>query len=182
VDLINIILLWSPRKDSQEHTMPRKKSSRSLTDEGRLRLHRRQLFHWIGGNLESDRKMNADQKASAYIEYLRGSLDKGLWIKPPREKDELGKDGEFRINSPICCFTETTLSEIEFHNRTYGKLGLGFPKRFVMTHGGRPVNYINAQTPPPDIVICFDLLFISRLHEQWDINCGVDYYCPLVAC
>ena len=129
--------------------MPRKKSSRSLTDEGRLRLHRRQLFHWIGGNLESDRKMNADQKASAYIEYLRGSLDKGLWIKPPREKDELGKDGEFRINSPICCFTETTLSEIEFHNRTYGKLGLGFPKRFVMTHGGRPVNYINDITRDP---------------------------------
>jgi hypothetical protein len=117
--------------------------------EQRLGLHRRQLFHWIGSNIEKDRKLSADQRTEKYIEYLELSLERGLWVKPPRVLDTLGRNQEFHVHSPICCFTETTLDEIEFHNREYGRLGLGFPKRFVLTNGGKPVNYINDVTSDP---------------------------------
>jgi hypothetical protein len=117
--------------------------------EQRLGLHRRQLFHWIGSDIESDRKLSAQERAEKYVGYLEFSLAKGLWLKPPREKDTLGAQCEFQVVSPICCFTETTLDEIEFHNREYGRLGLGFPKRFILSNGGKPVNYVNDVNSDP---------------------------------
>jgi hypothetical protein len=125
------------RKNLQKHS------------EQRLGLHRRQLFHWIGSDIENDRKLSAQKRADRYVNYLEFSLAKGLWLKPPREKDTLGAQCEFQVVSPICCFTETTLNEIEFHNRKYGRLGLGFPKRFVLSNGGKPVNYVNDVNSDP---------------------------------
>lgn len=128
--------------------MPAKTPGTKAKEPG-LRLHRRQLFHWIGSDLERDRKLNAEQRAQKYVQYLRGSLQQGLWLKLPRKPETFGPRDEFRLQSPICCFTETMLDEIEFHNREYGRLGLGFPKRFVLAQGGRPVNYINGVGADP---------------------------------
>jgi len=128
--------------------MPAKTPATKAKEPG-LRLHRRQLFHWIGSDLERDRKLNAEQRAQKYVQYLRGSLQQGLWLRLPRKPENFGPRDEFRLQSPICCFTETMLDEIEFHNREYGRLGLGFPKRFVLSQGGRPVNYVNGVGADP---------------------------------
>jgi hypothetical protein len=122
--------------------MSQRKTLRKFSEQ-RLGLHRRQLFHWIGSDLEKDRKLSAKARAEKYLEYLWDSLRDGLWLKLPRLEENLGGNGDFKLKLPICCFTETTLDEVEFHNREYGRLGLGFPKRFVLSHGGKPVNYVN---------------------------------------
>lgn len=119
------------------------------TKQDGLGLHRRQLFHWIGSDLENNPNLSAAARAKTYVDYLRGSLRNGLWVRLPRIKETFGPKQEFKLELPICCFTETTLDEIEFHNRSYGRLGLGFPKRFVLAQGGKPINYINAVTRDP---------------------------------
>jgi hypothetical protein len=105
------------------------------------RLHRRQLFHWIGGHIDSNRSLSAEQRTEMYVECLSTSLRSGLWLKTPRVPDFLGKKREFEISLPICCFTETSVTEIGQHTLEYGRLGLGFPKRFVLQHSGMPVHY-----------------------------------------
>ena len=105
------------------------------------RLHRRQLFHWIGGHIDRDRSLTAKSRSEKYVECLKTSLQSGLWLKTPRVPDFLGKKREFEISLPICCFTETSIMEIGRHTLEYGRLGLGFPKRFVLQHSGMPVHY-----------------------------------------
>jgi len=105
------------------------------------RLHRRQLFHWIGGHIDGDRSLTAETRTEKYVECLTASLRDGLWLKTPRVPDFLGKNREFEISLPICCFTETSVMAIGQHTLEYGRLGLGFPKRFVLQHSGMPVHY-----------------------------------------
>lgn len=109
-----------------------------------VRLHRRQLFHWIGSDLVERGEIN-DEIRQEYVSYLRDSLDRGLWLKCPRQQERLLDGLHFEVKKPICCFTETSLDEIKDHSRKYGRLGLGFPKRFVLERGGRPVNYLLGQ-------------------------------------
>ena len=40
------------------------------------------------------------------------------------------------------CFTEIRLSQANEHARRYGKLGIGFARKFIMHRGGRPVIYV----------------------------------------
>ena len=104
------------------------------------RLHRRQLFHWLGGHIDATANLSAQARAEAYLQCLIDSLRKGLWVKTPRIPDYLGKNREFEISLPICCFTETSVMEIGQHTLEYGRMGLGFPKRFVLQHSGMPVH------------------------------------------
>jgi hypothetical protein len=115
--------------------------SQSIGGPNDKRLHRRQLFHWIGGHIDGDRSLSAEAKTEMYVECLSDSLRSGLWLKTPRVPDFLGKNREFEISLPICCFTETSVMEIGQHTLEYGRLGLGFPKRFVLQHSGMPVHY-----------------------------------------
>jgi hypothetical protein len=105
------------------------------------RLHRRQLFHWIGGHIDGDRSLTAETRTKRYVECLTASLRDGLWLKTPRVPDFLGRNREFEITLPICCFTEASVMEIGQHTLEYGRMGLGFPKRFVLQHSGMPVHY-----------------------------------------
>ena len=129
--------------------MARKRSSRKQTGPDDRRMHRRQLFHWIGEHLDSDRSLNAEERARAYVNVLLDSLQNGLRIKTPRKTDMLGNENEFQVQRPICCFTETSLSEISDHVQEYGHLGLGFPRRFVLKNGGSPVQYCNESQSNP---------------------------------
>ena len=115
------------------------------------RIHQRQLFHWIGSHIETNLELNPEARRTEYVKCLRNSLDeaKGLWLNRPRDEDILLDGTQFRVTEPICCFTETSLEEVHDHANRYGKLGLGFPKRFVLNNGGRPVNYILDQQNDP---------------------------------
>ncbi|MDA7903651.1 abortive infection system antitoxin AbiGi family protein [Mariniblastus sp.] len=112
------------------------------------RLHRRQLYHWMGGGIDRS-KVSEQEKAKQYCKFLKDALQKGLRLKVPRKEDSYGKEGEFKVRLPICCFTETSVTEIANHTREYGSMGLGFPKRVVLKHHGMPVHYGNDKKNNP---------------------------------
>src|SRR5690349_5406552 len=106
-------------------------------------IHRQQLFHWIGSHIDSRRagqrgKLD-DAARTEYVSCLRGALKHGLWVKTPRDPDFLGKGDLIKVTRPIACFTEWTLGQSLPHTTRYGRLGLGFPKRFVLSRGGQPL-------------------------------------------
>lgn len=121
--------------------MPRHSQRGVLTGPDDLRCHRRQLFHWPGRVLDQNVGKSAADRAEQYYQRLKNSLADGLLLKQPETPDDLGQNSEFQVTRPICCFTETSVSEIAEHTLVYGRLGLGFPRRLVLTNGGAPVQY-----------------------------------------
>jgi len=104
-------------------------------------MHKRLVYHWIGRHIESRRDLPEAERVEMYVEALRGSLDKGLWLNRMDEALHLGRH-RLDLNRRMVCLTESRLSECRFHSQRYGKLGLGFPKRFVLEAGGKPVSYV----------------------------------------
>src|SRR5512134_3427339 len=101
-------------------------------------IHRQQLFHWIGKHID-DRtvgKSLTDSLRSDYVACLEGALENGLWLKTPRLPDCLGDGLLIKVHRPIVCFTEWSLGQSLPHTTRYGRLALGFPKRFVLSRGG----------------------------------------------
>lgn len=113
-------------------------------------IHRRQLFHWIGYHIDytnPDQRIEAlqDTHRKKYVDALKGALTDGLWAKKPRNPDRFGNEftnGHFEISRPIICFTEWLVGESLPHTTRYGRLGLGFPRKFVLNRGGHPVVYV----------------------------------------
>ncbi|MDB4461539.1 abortive infection system antitoxin AbiGi family protein [bacterium] len=128
--------------------MSQEKKTSKLGGIDDSRLHRRQLYHWMGGEIDRSRGSEKD-KAKSYCKFLKDALDKGLRLKTPGQEDSYGKQGEFKVRLPICCFTETSVSEIADHTREYGSMGLGFPKRVILKHHGMPVHYGNEKKSNP---------------------------------
>ncbi len=104
-------------------------------------IHKRQLFHWIGKHIDADRSLDSAGRIAAYVGALRGSLTGGLWMNRMDEELALRRRAH-RLNRRMVCLTENRLSECSYHARRYGRLGLGFPKRFVLDAGGKPVSYV----------------------------------------
>ncbi len=106
-------------------------------------VHKRQLFHWIGGHLEG-KSLGKQEKRRGYLDCLKGSLGQGLWLTRSSQELEADHAGETPLHvQPMVCFTDNRLSECAYHAANYGKLGLGFPKRFVIDRFGGPVNYVS---------------------------------------
>ena len=108
-------------------------------------IHRRQLFSWSGRSLDlenKNRKVLSDELVRKALEHLRGSLKRGLWLKRPRFPERFEFRGKsFALDLPIACFTEWSLGESLPHTTEYGRIGLGFPKRWVIERGGQSVTY-----------------------------------------
>lgn len=112
----------------------------------RNNIHRQQLFHWIGKNIEAERsgsKKLTDPQRERYVTYLRGSVKNGLWMTSPSERIASAA-GSFTQKLPAVCFTEWSLDHSLPHTTHYGRLGLGFPKRVVLLKGGQPVSYFKS--------------------------------------
>jgi hypothetical protein len=109
-------------------------------------IHRQQLFHWIGSHIDASLSGNGgkldDDARENYVACLQGALRNGLWVKTPRDPDFLGKGDLIKVTRPISCFTEWTLGQSLPHTTRYGRLGLGFPKKFVLARGGQPLIYV----------------------------------------
>jgi len=90
---------------------------------------------------------------------LRGSLNKGLWVKTPEQREVLHYNGQtFPLKRPIVCFTEWSLSASLPHTSNYGHMGFGFPRRWVLKHGGQPVTYFSPAKSSPFLRAMFDLI------------------------
>ena len=108
-------------------------------------IHRQQLFHWIGGDLDRQngrRTVLRDDLVKECLQRLRGSLEHGLWVKSPRYPEQFAlRRRHFSLAAPIACFTEWSLGESLPHTAEYGRIGFGFPKRWVIERGGQSVTY-----------------------------------------
>ena len=107
-------------------------------------IHRQQLFHWIGSHIDvrATKEKLTDDLRHEYVQCLKGALQNGLWVKTPRDPDQLGDGSLVKVRRPITCFTEWSLGQSMPHTSRYGRLGLGFPKRFVLMRGGQPITYV----------------------------------------
>src|ERR1035438_1651218 len=116
-------------------------------------LHRRQLFHWIGRHIDYSDPQDEDSRVAKlsdemrekYLSSLRGVLNPaaGLWMKTPRAPDQIGNGRLVRVHQPILCFSEWSISESLPHSYKYGRLALGFPRKFILDLGGQPISYID---------------------------------------
>lgn len=108
-------------------------------------IHRQQLFYWTGRGFEVPAlKRTAAKRLEtrlAYVDRLKSILQKGIWLKTPDKPDQLGDGTLIKITRPIACFTEWALGQSLAHTTEYGRLGFGFPKRFILSKGGQPVIY-----------------------------------------
>jgi Putative abortive phage resistance protein AbiGi, antitoxin len=114
-------------------------------------IHRQQLFYWTGRGLDvpsaGQTAIQRLEQRRAYVDRLESILEKGIWLKVPEKPDQLGDGTLIRISRPIACFTEWSLGQSLAHTSEYGRLGLGFSKRFILSCGGQPVIYVrDAQT------------------------------------
>jgi len=125
-------------------------------------IHRQQLFYWMGRSIDDQngkRKLLRDELVTEVLRQMRGSLEHGLWVKRPRypESFEL-RDRAFALDLPIACFTEWSLGESLPHTAEYGRIGLGFPKRWVIERGGQSVTYFRHNANGSFLQAVFKLL------------------------
>lgn len=125
-------------------------------------IHQQQLFHWIGRSIDKKngkRKLLTNALVDEVMQHLRGSLKKGLWVQCPRFPEELELRGKcFVANLPIACFTEWSLGDSLPHTKEYGRIGLGFPKRWVIERGGQSVTYFSHNSKGHFLQAIFKLL------------------------
>lgn len=125
-------------------------------------LHRQQLFHWTGYDLDKankHRKVLSDELVHKCLCYIQKSLENGLLVKTPRKPEIFSCNHKsLTLDKPIVCFTEWSLSESEAHTKSYGHIGFGFPKRWVIEHGGQPVSYFRHNEKKTFLRTIFTLL------------------------
>jgi hypothetical protein len=127
-------------------------------------IHRQQLFYWMGKDLDNQngkRKVLRDDVIAECLKRLRGSLENGLWIKSPRYPEQFDFKGKnFTLDLPIACFTEWSLGESLAHTVEYGRMGFGFPKRWVIERGGQSVTYFRHNEKGHFLASIFKLLSV----------------------
>ena len=149
-------------------------------------LHRRQLFYWMGRALDDrnkGRKVLRDDLVKELLGQLRGSLEHGIWVKSPRHPEHLELRGQtFTLDQPIACFTEWSLGESLPHTAEYGRVGFGFPKRWVIERGGQSVTYFRHSAKGSFLRGAFRLLAAlgrDRGGGKWEKRDGIDGFAEL---
>jgi hypothetical protein len=125
-------------------------------------IHRQQLFYWMGASLDKrngKRKVLQDDLVKECLDQIHGSLEKGIWVKSPRFPEQFDFQGKhFSLDLPIACFTEWSLGESLPHTSEYGRIGFGFPKRWVIERGGQSVTYFRHNEKGSFLQSAFKLL------------------------
>jgi hypothetical protein len=125
-------------------------------------IHKHQLFYWLASKLDREAGLRGQLRPAArreYIEYLRGSLENGIWLKSPRDPETITFRGVSQpLDKAMACFTEWSLNESRPHTTEYGRMGLGFSKAWMIDHGGQPVTYFNHSAKSPFLKTLVSLL------------------------
>lgn len=145
--------------------------------------HRQQLFYWMGRSIDDrngKRKLLRDELVIDVLRQLRGSLEHGLWVKRPRYPETFELRGSvFALDLPIACFTEWSLGESLPHTAEYGRIGLGFPKRWVIERGGQSVTYFRHNAKGSYLQAVFSLLAAHGMGGEdgiWKPKPGADAF------
>ncbi|MDD5673091.1 MAG: abortive infection system antitoxin AbiGi family protein, partial [Chitinivibrionales bacterium] len=106
------------------------------------------LINWTGGKpgdispgVELPELLNPDQERR-YLERLEDILMNGFWMTENSDKID-GKGGSWVKNySHMMYFTDIQLTDAHIHTLTYGFLGIGVKRVFVLERDGSPVIYL----------------------------------------
>ena len=149
-------------------------------------IHRQQLFYWMGRGIDDRngrRKVLSDALVREVLTQVRGSLERGLWVKSPRVPERLELRGRsFALDLPIACLTEWSLGESLSHTTEYGRIGLGFPKRWVIERGGQSVTYFRHNEKGSFLQAIFKLLAAQGTGDaegRWEPKPGATGFAEL---
>lgn len=98
-------------------------------------IHSQFLVHWTGKDLTSG-------DSSQFVNRLKNCCEFGLYMKSGNELIYGSTDTTVTANVSRVCFTEIRLSQALSHSHSYGGLGIGFNRCFVLERMGGPVFYV----------------------------------------
>ncbi|MGD9015610.1 MAG: abortive infection system antitoxin AbiGi family protein [Candidatus Omnitrophota bacterium] len=108
-------------------------------------LHTKFLVHWTGKDFHRPTDALDDNVRQQYVDRLIDILRDGFFMQRNQAEDERIYDSEGEwIQAVIArtCFTEIKLSMVKKHAQTYGNLGIGVDREYVIRRYGNPVFYI----------------------------------------
>lgn len=130
-------------------------------------LHTNFLVHWTGKDFHIPINALDDNIRNKYITRLIDILKDGFYMTKNTEKEEriYDADGNW-IQAAISrtCFTEVKLSLAKKHAQTYGNLGIGVDRKYVIKRYGNPVFYIT-NGDYSNIVVC-----AKKVHDFLEKN------------
>jgi hypothetical protein len=126
-------------------------------------LHQSLLFHWTqpADENESNTKIADECKfipkaapkskpdREKFINHLSSILSTGINFSHPKCNHVEQINKSIQTKHRFLCLSEWNVSSSSEHARRYGHIGLGFTRKCIMSHGGRPVIYINNQKTDP---------------------------------
>ena len=116
-------------------------------------LHTKFIVHWTGRDFHVPINVLDDNLRDKYIKRLIDTLENGFYMKIGTEKIY---DLECKWIQPSIsrvCFTEIKLSLAKKHAQTYGNLGIGVDRDFVLKRYGNPVFYVT-NGDYSNVVVC----------------------------
>lgn len=104
-------------------------------------MHSKYLVHWTGRDFHPPRSAINTTIRKKYLERLRSIVKNGFLMNRGQEEiwDHRGRN--LSVSVSRVCFTEVRLSAAEQHAATYGFLGIGVSREFVLDFYGNPVFY-----------------------------------------
>ena len=110
-----------------------------------MSIHSKLLVHWTGKK-DIEKIQNLDERRSAYLERLKDTCKRGLFMKHGEEHLQGVKASHIKQGIVRVCFTEIRLSQAKEHADRYGKMGIAFHRDFVLEREGNPVFYVQNGT------------------------------------
>jgi hypothetical protein len=113
-------------------------------------LHRKLLFHWTQKNPDEEGTKKFIPKAPpqtmpdrlVLISHLRSILTEGLRYSCPKGIHEEKITDLIQTRHRLISLSEWNVGASSEHARRYGHIGLGFTRKYIMSHDGRPVIYL----------------------------------------
>jgi hypothetical protein len=126
-------------------------------------LHRSLLFHWTHPKCVKKPSAKKPEECKfipknppknktereKFTEHLKLILTEGLNFSCPSSQHVEQITPAIQTKHNIICFSEWNVGSSLEHARRYGHIGLGFTRKYIMNHNGRPVIYVNHSERDP---------------------------------
>jgi len=126
------------------------------------------LVHWTGKDISLSPAHLTKELRSLYVQRLQSILTDGFWMNVPgTETLKGGGKGIIQFRAHMTCFTEIKLSQVNSHAASYGLLGIGVDRAFVLNRNGGPVHYV--RNSPHECIVDYSsetLKFLTAQENQ----------------
>lgn len=131
------------------------------------------LIHWTGKDICTDLNSLNDTHRRRYLERLRSSIEKGLWLTKNTNENEVPDIDKIRSGSRhVCCaapfisFTELRASQSVRHISDYGLMGFAFSRIEILRRYGGPVFYVRNHSHDIITKLTLDLYEKAKSHPE----------------